>query len=340
MDALNPPDVQAPSVTPGATSPDGDDALKSAIAAMLGDHSGFAARIRTLEHTFASSHTRTRIRAHYLAFRDGKPTLGELIDALEPKLVGYCLPRVEINETLGEIDALTQQQVLERISALAGRARRLFIKTRVATGRSGEAGELLLYLLTEWMLAAPQLIAKMSLKTNSQMPVHGSDGIHIRYDEAEQALLLFWGEAKAHQSIKKAIEAAATSMATFFRDQLAAEIVLVKAHHHMGDLSSQAREALLSYLDPYSEKSNSRKDISTCLIIFDFDAALERHAPEHREAAFRAALLSAIEAAIAEFDAAAAAAGLDQHNVELFFLPVPAVDDFRRAFQKLIGWPE
>jgi len=227
-----------------------------------------------------------------------------------------------------------------RISTLAGRARRLFIKTRVATGRSGEAGELLLYLLTEWMLAAPQLIAKMNLKTNSQMPVHGSDGIHIRYDEVEQTLLLFWGEAKVHQSIKKAIGAAATSMATFFRDQLAAEIVLVKAHHHMADLSSEAREALLRYLDPYSEKSNSRKDISTCLIMFDFDAALDQHAPENRETAFRAALLSAIEAAIAEFDAAATSAGLDQHNVELFFLPVASVDDFRQAFQKLIGWPE
>ncbi|CAN1721660.1 DUF1837 domain-containing protein [Hyphomicrobium sp. 1Nfss2.1] len=339
MDSLNPSDDQA-SITPGVASPDGGGALKSAIAAMLGDHSGLAARIRILEHTYASGHARTRIRVHYLAFRDGKPTLDALVEALEPKLVGFCLPRTEINETLGQIDTLTQQQVLERLSALAGRARRLFIKTRAATGRSGEAGELLLYLLTEWVLAAPQLIAKMSLKTNSQMPVHGSDGIHIRYDEAAQTVLLFWGEAKVHQSINKAIDAAATSMATFFRDQLAAEIVLVKAHHHMADLSSEAREALLSYLDPYSEKSNSRKDISTCLIMFDFDGALEQHAPENRETAFRAALLSAIEAAIAEFDAAATSAGIDQHNVELFFLPVPSVDDFRRTFQKLIGWPE
>ncbi len=340
MGSLNPSDVQASSVTPDASLPDGDGALKSAIAAMQGDHSGLAARIRTLEPACTSSHTRTRIRLHYLAFRDGKSTPDELINALEPKLVGFCLPRTEINETLGPIDTLTQQQVLERISALVGRARRLFIKTRVATGRSGEAGELLLYLLTEWMLAAPQLIAKMSLKTNSQMPVHGSDGIHVRFDESEQILLLFWGEAKVHQSIKQAIGAATTSMATFFRDQLAAEIMLVKSHHHMADLSSEAREALLGYLDPYSEKSNSRKDISTCLIMFDFDRALEEHAPEHREAAFRAGLLSAIEAAVAEFDAAATAAGLDQHNVELFFLPVPSVEDFRRAFQKLIGWPE
>lgn len=340
MDSPNPSDDQAFTITPGAALPDGWDALKSAIAAMLGDHSGLAARIRTLENTNRSGHARTHIRVHYLAFRDGKPTLDELVEALEPKLVGFCLPRAEINDTLGQIDTLTRQQVLERISALAGRARRLFIKTRIATGRSGEAGELLLYLLTEWILAAPQLIAKMSLKTNSQMPVHGSDGIHIRYDEAEQTLLLFWGEAKVHQSIKKAIGAAATSMAAFFRDQLAAEIVLVKAHHHMADLSSEAREALLSHLDPYSEKSNSRKDISTCLIMFDFDAALEQHAPENRETAFRATLLASIGAAIAEFDAVATSAGLDQHNVELFFLPVPSVDDFRRAFQKLIGWPE
>ncbi len=307
---------------------------------MLGDHSGLAARIRTLDHTLASGHAQTRVSAHYLAFRDGRPTLDELISALEPKLVGFCLPRSEINAAIDPSTPATPQEVLERISALAGRARRLFIKTRVATGRSGEAGELLLYLLTEWVLAAPQLIAKMSLKTNAQMPVHGSDGIHVRYDETERTLLLFWGEAKVHQSITQAVAAAANSMGTFYRDQLAAEIVLVKAHHHMADLPTEAREVLLDYLDPYSEQSNSRKDVSTCLIMFDFDAALEALPAAEREGIFRTALDRAIEKAIRDFDAAATAAGIQQHNVELFFLPVPSVEKFRQAFQKLIGWPE
>lgn len=307
---------------------------------MLGDHSGLSARIRTLEHTLASDHARTRVSAHYLAFRDGKPTLDELISALEPKLVGFCLPRSDIKSALDPALTLTPQEVVERISALAGRARRLFIKTRVATGRSGEAGELLLYLLTEWMLSAPQLIAKMSLKTNAQMPIHGSDGVHVRYDEIEQMLLLFWGEAKVHKSISQAVAAAAKSMGTFLHDQLAAEIVLVKAHHHMADLPSEAREALLNYLDPYSEQSNSRKDVSTCLIMFDFDVALEAHPPAAREGVFRAALDTAIEKAIRDFDSEATAVGIDQHTVELFFLPVPSVEQFRLSFQKLIGWPE
>jgi hypothetical protein len=67
MESLSPSDSQASAATSGVTSPDGDDALKCAIAAMQGDHSGLAARIRTLQPACTSGHTRTRVRVHYLA---------------------------------------------------------------------------------------------------------------------------------------------------------------------------------------------------------------------------------------------------------------------------------
>lgn len=125
MGSLKSSTVPTAAATPGDSLPGGGDPLQSAIAAMLGDHSGLSARIRTLEHTLASGHALTRVSAHYLAFRDGKPTLDELISALEPKLVGFCLPRSDIKSALDSPSTLTLQEVLERISALAGRARRL-----------------------------------------------------------------------------------------------------------------------------------------------------------------------------------------------------------------------
>ena len=54
---------------------------------------------------------------------------------------------------------------------------------------------------------APQLIAKMSLKTNPKMPVHGADGVHVRYSKADKRLLLYWGESKVHADVGAAISA-------------------------------------------------------------------------------------------------------------------------------------
>ena len=49
--------------------------------------------------------------------------------------------------------------------------------------RTGEAGEVLLFFLVEAILEAPQIVAKMELKTNHKDEVKGSDGIHARWNE-------------------------------------------------------------------------------------------------------------------------------------------------------------
>src|SRR3546814_10487872 len=82
-------------------------------------------------------------------------------------------------------DGLDAFEFHAAVSQLNQRALALFKRVRKASNRSGEAGELLLYLLTEWILGAPQIIAKMGLKTNPQMPVHGSDGVHVRVRSEE-----------------------------------------------------------------------------------------------------------------------------------------------------------
>jgi len=68
------------------------------------------------------------------------------------------------------------------------------MRTDKETGRSGELGELLLYMLIEWVLKAPIVASKMYLKTSQQMPVHGVDGIHLGY-EADEALVKLVGTA-------------------------------------------------------------------------------------------------------------------------------------------------
>lgn len=53
--------------------------------------------------------------------------------------------------------------------------------------REASVDELLLFLLTEWILGAPQVIAKLALKTNPQMPVHGADVVESCSKSAHRA---------------------------------------------------------------------------------------------------------------------------------------------------------
>jgi HamA len=136
------------------------------------------------------------LRLHFPSLRQSKPTVFELIEVILPYLVPFALPRSEVNA----VDALYGKTGSEhfklRYFQLVESAKSLFKRANEATNRNGEAGELLLYLLTEWVLGAPQLIAKMSLKTNRDMPVHGADGVHVRYSKNDNRLLLCWGESK------------------------------------------------------------------------------------------------------------------------------------------------
>lgn len=231
--------------------------LEVALAALRRDYSKLLPRVRTLEHTVACECDSVVLRLHFPALRQGKATVPELIDAIVHFMVPFALPRAEINE----VDALFTPGNLDefkfRYSELSERAKALFKRANEATNRNGEAGELLLYLLTEWMLEAPQLVAKMSLKTNREMPVHGSDGIHVRYAPDQGRLLLFWGESKLYADVDVAISAAITSITEALEpEKLKHEIELVQRNISFAGLDDASKSALLKYLDPYDDASN------------------------------------------------------------------------------------
>ena len=70
--------------------------------------------------------------------------------------------------------------------------------------QSGEAGEILLYFLMEAVLRAPQMVAKIELKTNPRFETLGSDGIHMRWNPDDNLIEVFFGEAKLYQSVYSA----------------------------------------------------------------------------------------------------------------------------------------
>jgi hypothetical protein len=320
---------------------DGSDELAIAIGDLTKPHSGLAARLRTLEHSVVSSHGGVTVRAHYLAFRDGNPTLSDFVQVLSEKLMHFCIPGSEFLELREKRHTLTEAEYEERVGELRARAQRLFIKTQKSTHRNGEAGELILYLLIEWVLAAPQLLAKMRLKTNPNMPVHGADGIHVHYDREADKLILYWGEAKVHARLSTALDAVEKSIWTFVEgDGLVYEIDLLKAHSQLTGLRDAAREKLLNFLDPYSEQSNERICVFACLIAFDFKGFSETTPRDEREAEFTNALIAKLDEAVRELDEKLTEKGLSDRRIELFFLPMETVELLRTRFRQMIGWAD
>lgn len=315
--------------------------LETLVAALRRDYSKLSARLRELQHTVDCRCDGVTLRLHFPAFRQGKATVYELIDAVSRYLTPYALSRSEIAVVDNKYGKISAAEFRAETTALDQTAIRLFKKASEVTGRNGECGELLLYLLTEWMLGAPQLIAKMALKTNSEMPVYGADGVHVRYCAKTARLYLYWGESKLHADVGGAISDAVKSIATALKPaKMQHEIDLVKRNIDFSGFDAIAKDELLKFLDPMEEVYNKRFDVITSLIGFDFEAYSQVNPADgdDAEAKFEALATAQLTTMAPSIAAKLKAAGLDKSAIEIFFLPVPSVQELRDLFQAKIGW--
>jgi hypothetical protein len=311
------------------------------IASISNDFSHLETLIKTLIHTVKCEDGNVIIRVHYLPFRSGKPCTGELLDTIRGYICNFAMSRAEIEAVHNSVASASPQQRMIAYNKLRDDAADLFIKAQKSTNRNGECGELLLYLLTEWILEAPQVLAKMSLKTNAQMPVHGSDGIHVKYDPVTDGLIFFWGEAKLHATVTGALGSAITSISSALKyDKMKEDINLVRRYINFSGLPTMGQAKLLEFLDPLSPKSQKRTDASACLIGFDFDgfAKLSSVPTAQLEDKFKALLADGVKSATKDLETKLKAAGVSHHRMEVFFLPLQSVEELRIYFQNRIGW--
>jgi hypothetical protein len=226
------------------------------------------------------------------------------------------------------------------IIELFDKAKGLFIKARAQRETSGEPGELILFMLLEWALGAPQIVSKMYLKTNSNMPVHGTDGIHARYSD-DKKLLLYWGESKLYKTFAGALDSALNSVSGFLKERGPEdrEIDLIRDHHSFGPEDAKLSDALLEYLDPYSPKSKERTTVFACFIGWNFSGfnGLSGLTSEQAEQSFAAACTKRINTAIEQIKTKIIESKLQQTNFHFFMIPFESVEELRQAFFDVLG---
>ena len=293
---------------------------------LRGDGKELDAYLATLKRGIVVANTKTVVHVHALLLNNRKPRADALARAIVARIVDYVIPRSEF-EAARDYDA--KYNTSARVTELRAKAKNLFADVP----RSGEGGELLLYMLIQTYLRMPQLFCKMPLKTNPRLHINGTDGVHVGLDN-DGTLGLYWGESKLYSDAGAAITSCLDSIMPFVcptgatRDASDRDIELIRSGIDLNEPKLQ--NAILRYLDKDDRLYNKLSLRGACLIGFDHACYTKATDTE---------IAKEIQGEIAKWTGSLSKQLLSRdplHDVEMhaFILPFPSVDDFRNAFQK------
>lgn len=297
-----------------------------------------SARIGSFDKLFDCKDSNIEGKFFYVRFRDGIPAIDELIDITYTRMVNFCLPRYRIEEAKRTLEENPDR--MDCYVSLVTEARDLFIKTYNLNSRSGEFGEILLYMLLESVLHAPIVAYKMYLKTSLQMPVHGTDGIHLGANENN--LIIYWGESKFHKKINSAIDNILDSVSNFYihpeiRDN---EIRLIHSNLSLDTTNQHLKDEIKNYLNPYNELHNKLIECHACLAGFDstlYSKAKDISVPSCEDT-FCDLYQKEFQKIVDKIINTTRLKKLETLRFSYFLLPFPSIDEAREKFQvKLWG---
>lgn len=287
-----------------------------------------SAYLSTIKVNVRIASTKALAHCHMLAF-DGndRPRVAELAAYLGSIIIDYAIPRSKIQEAQ-ERDF--RENTTRNVSELKKKAKALFADVE----KTGEGGELLLYLLTQNILKMPQILCKMSLKTSGKMHIHGTDGLHIKYDKSISKLALYWGESKLYADIDHAMADCLDSIKPYLVDdsKSANERDLQLFRDNLDLVDSDLEAELLNYLNPDHPNFNKMQFRGVCLIGFDDDRY-----PSLPNSKAQSVVENEIRESVANWSnklktKLISRSPLETFVLDIFLVPLPSVQIFRNAF--------
>ncbi|MCD8172170.1 MAG: DUF1837 domain-containing protein [Alistipes sp.] len=263
---------------------------------------------------------------------NGNLRLKDLIDFIDTKIIEYAIPKKEIDQAK---QYLVETNSPSKIEALKKKAKGLFTDLE----KTGEGGEILLYILTQEFLKLPQLISKMSLKTSGQLHYQGADGIHVKYDTGSDCLNLYWAEAKMYQKLSDAITQCFDSLKGFLLDAQGygstqeRDLQLITSNIQDNINDTELENIIVRYFDKDDDLSNKIVYKGICFIGFDCN----KYPKEDDLSKTMDEIKNAISA---EHDKWYDSLGnkikshvnLDTKEIHIFLMPFPSVAKFREYY--------
>jgi hypothetical protein len=266
----------------------------------------------------------------------GNPRVNDLIEFVTTKLIDYSIPKKLQDEAK---EQLNKTGSTSKIIELGKRAKHLFTDLE----KTGEFGEMLLYILAQEILELPQLISKMSLKTSGQLHYQGADGIHVKYDKTDDTLSLYWGESKMEQTIYSGLKNCFESLKCFLLDTYGHESTQTRDLHLITSNISEninnpdLENILVRYFDLDDDLSNKLKYKGICFVGFD-----SVHYPKKPLEKTTKDLINLFQKEMTIWlDTTGKQIkrhiNLEKFEIHIFLIPFPSVQDFRTHFLKTIS---
>lgn len=302
------------------------------LEAMLSvSRQNYDACIGHVEHQHTCSGVTATTRMHHLKFdANGQPKLADLAKCLAEHVMEYAV------SSRNRPSLRTSQDWAK----FHNEARRLFRVNATARGMadlSGEAGEMLLYFLLEAVLGAPQVVAKVELKTSPQMEVNGSDGIHMKWNAADNCVDVYFGESKLYTDVGAALTSAFDSIEKFHASGMR-EHEFAMATKHFKGVEGPLKEAVKNMLDTGKPPPDARVN-HACLIGYDWTASglTPAQAQAAVEAQYQLKYLAEAPRLHSLLQTRFDNCQRKQFGFEVFFLPFTSVQAFRDAFHTAMG---
>lgn len=303
------------------------------LSALTGNPEALEVHLTLVQRDVVVDGHSVRIHCHCLSVDgNGRVQPQRLAEFMRNAAVDYAIPRSKLADAKARDSKFNST---EAVAELVEQAKRSF--TDLA--KSGEGGEMLLFLLAERFLKLPQILCKMDLKTDTRMHYHGADGVYAGVTP-EGILKLYWGESKVYGDVGAAIRACLNSLAPFLIEpehegaERERDLILLS---DKADLSKpEFTDALRKYFDRSSAMSNRVQYCGVALVGFD--------APFYPGDSAKAVADEIIKACLTELDGWKKNIGerlkiekLDHMEIEFFCIPLPSAESFRAAFLKAMG---
>lgn len=284
-------------------------------------------------------------RLLFLRMQEHIPQVDALAELLVDQLVNYVIPLRKRRDAFAQSSNSATGGDMSAMSRLRREAKRLLVKyNEKHPGRYGEVGELIAYVVAVRYLGAAQLGAKMALKTSSEMPVHGVDGLHG--SQADDGSVFFYLlESKLIPSATDASREMVDSIAEHQADhgRMLNELRLVSDLSNLDCLEGEAREAAKSFFNSYTGDGSHlrRRDVHVGSLVFSESAFQDKlprdlkKPPEIHEQHLEKLYAAKHETFSKNLKNQADAKGVDLGGCIVFLVAIPDVNEFKRIFAEL-----
>ncbi|OCF92327.1 hypothetical protein A9G17_03915 [Gilliamella sp. wkB7] len=267
---------------------------------------------------------------------NGNLRLMDLIEFIDTKIVEYAIPKKEIDEAR---QYFNETQSPSKVEQLKKKAKGLFTNLE----KTGEGGEILLYILIQEFLQLPQLISKMSLKTSGQLHYQGADGVHIKYDTSSKCLNLYWAEAKMYSKFSDAITKCFESINGFllnsqgYKSIQERDLQLITSNIHANVNDKNLESILVRYFDKDDDLSNNLVYKAVCFIGFDYKKYPLRDDLTNTTEDIKKEILKTHNKWYRSLsNKIRKHINLEKKEIHVFLLPFPSVEEFRKYYLEIL----